>query len=186
MTTIFVGNLPNDTEESHAKRLFATYGKVQSIELTLAESARRFQGYGYLEMDESAARTAIAELDGSVFQGAILCVNEATAAQITQRNDTDRRASPKATLDDVPPSNLLRRYYQVTYVEKVPSPVPDAGDDWYRYELKSGPSSITGLHRGTLEEVTEYATECAANFNMRSMKGKSARTMAPIRKKTAS
>jgi len=186
MTTIFVGNLPNDTKESHAKRLFASYGDVESIDLTLTDSTRRFQGYGFVEMDEGAARVAIAELDGSVYQGAILCVNEATAAQIEQRKDVDRPTHPKVALDDVPPSNLLRRYYQVAFVEKVPSPVPGAGDDWYRYELKSGPSSITGLHRGTLDEVTEYATECAAAFNMRSMKGKSARTMAPIRKKTVS
>jgi len=187
MITIFVGNLPNDTKKSQAKRLFSSYGDVESVDLTLTDSTRRFQGYGFVEMKEGAARTAIAELDGSVFQGAILCVNEATPAQLAQRNGVDHlSASTKVALDDVPPSNLLRRYYQVASVEKVPSPVPGAGDDWYRYELKSGPSSITGLHRGTLEEVTEYATECAAAFNMRSMKGKSTRTMAPIRKKSVS
>jgi RNA recognition motif-containing protein len=186
MTTIFVGNLPNDTKESQAKQLFSDYGDVESVDLTLTESTHRFQGYGFVEMNERAARNAIAELDGSVYHGAILCVNEATAAQLAQREDSDQDADAKATLDDIPPSNLLRRYYQVASVEKVPSPIPGAGDDWYRYELKSGPSSITGMHRGSLEEVTEYATECAAAFNMRSMKGKSPRTMAPPRKKKVS
>lgn len=186
MTTIYVGNLPNDTNESHAKTLFSCYGTVESINLTLTNSTHRFQGYGFVEMEDRAARTAIAELDGSVFEGAILCVNEATSAQIAQRDDNDDRGDSKPTLDDIPPSNVLRRYYQVASVESVPSPIAGAGDEWYRYELKSGPSSITGMHRGTLEEVTEYATECAAAFNMRSMKGKSARSMAPPRKKKAS
>jgi hypothetical protein len=133
-------------------------------------------------MDERAARTAIAELDGSVFQGAILCVNEATSAQLAQHESPDVTSAHPAG-DDVPPSNILRRYYQVASVEKAAGPGGDAGDDWYRYELKSGPSSITGFHRGTLDEVTEYATECAAAFNLRSIKGKSGKPMAPPKKK---
>ena len=181
--TIFVGNLPNDTAEENAKTLFANYGTVKSIHLTLGKSTRRYQGYGFVEMEERAARTAIAELDGSVFEGAILCVNEATSAQLAQHGESAKSHSDGSAEDDVPPSNILRRYYQVASVEKATGPGGSAGDDWYRYELTSGPSSITGFHRGTLDEVTEYATECAAAFNLRSMKGKSARTMAPPKKK---
>jgi RNA recognition motif-containing protein len=186
MITIFVGNLPNDTKQSQAERLFASFGSVESIDLTLTESSHRFQSYGFVEMDEGAARAAIAELDGSVYEGAILCVNEATPAQLARREGTRATADSETVMDDMTPSNLLRRYYQVACVEKVASPIPGAGDDWYRYELRSGPSSITGMHRGTLQEVTEYATECAAAFNQRSMKGKSARSMASPRKKKVS
>jgi RNA recognition motif-containing protein len=186
MITIFVGNLPNDTQQSQAEKLFSSFGEVGTVDLTLTDSTHRFQGYGFVEMDEGAARAAIAELDGSVYEGAILCVSEATPAQLAQRDGAGDEPDPKADLDDIAPSNLLRRYYQVASVEKIASPVPGAGDDWYRYELRSGPSSITGMHRGTLQEVTDYATECAAAFNMRSMKGKSARSMAPARKKKVS
>ena len=188
MITIFVGNLPNDTKESHAKQLFSNYGNVESIDLTLTASTHRFQGYGFVEMDSSAARAAIAELDGSVYQGAILCVSEATPAQLAQRQGNSQDDDAEGAAEEMPPSNLLRRYYQVVSVEKVPCPIAgqQSGEDWYRYELKSGPSSITGLHRGTLEEVTEYAIECAAAFNQRSMTGKSTRAMAPIRRKAAS
>jgi RNA recognition motif-containing protein len=186
MITIFVGNLPNDTKRTQAEKLFASFGAVESLDLTLTDSTRRFQGYGFVEMDEGPARAAIAELDGSVYEGAILCVNEATPAQLAQREGSGPPFDPNTDQDDVVPSNLLRRYYQVASVEKVESPIPGSNDDWYRYELRSGPSSITGMHRGTLDEVTEYATECAAAFNMRSMKGKSARSMAPPRKKKVS
>ncbi len=186
MITIFVGNLPNDTKKSQAKKLFSRFGEVAAIELTITSSNRRFQGYGFVEMEEESGRTAIAELDGSIYRGAILCVAEATPAQLAQRAARDAATEPAIPLDDVPPSNLLRRYYQVISVEKAPSPTPDDEGDWYRYELQSGPSRITGLHRGTLEEVTEYATECAAAFNLRSMKGKGPRSMAPLRKKVVS
>jgi RNA recognition motif-containing protein len=183
MTTIYIGNLPNDTTAERAKRLFSNYGEVQSIHLTPSESTRRYQGYGFVEMDEGVARRAIAELDGSVYCGAILCVNEATSAQLAQQEEIIRPDTAPAAEDNVPPSNILRRYYQVVSVEKASGPGGSLSDDWYRYELQSGPSSITGFHRGTRDEVTEYATECAAAFNLRSMKGKSARTTARPKKR---
>ena len=41
-----------------------------------------------------------------------------------------------------------------------------------RYVLSCGTSRITGLHRGTLDEVTAFATSCAEEFNLRSANGK--------------
>ncbi|MGA7981421.1 MAG: hypothetical protein WCA32_14525 [Chromatiaceae bacterium] len=52
------------------------------------------------------------------------------------------------------------------------------GGDWYRYVLSSGSAQITGLHRGTLEEVTDYARGCAEGFNFRRATGKSVRVLA--------
>ena len=180
MATIYIGNLPNDTHTDRAQALFSPFGYVKAMRLTLGASARRFQGFGYVEMDDAAARTAIAELDGSVFDGAIICVHEASRGRHVEKDGNQTSLEPT---DDAPPSNLLRRYYQVASVEKSAGPGGAAGDDWYRYVLSSGPSRITGFHRGSIEEVTEYATECAAAFNMRSVKGKSPRTMSMPRKK---
>jgi len=180
MTTIYIGNLPNDTDVDRARALFTNYGAVKSIRLTLDKATRRFQGFGYVEMDDRAARTAIDELDGSVFEGAILSVQEASG---TRHMDNQRSPVSPGAADDMPPSAHLRRYYQVASIEKSSGPAGAEGDDWYRYVLSSGPSSITGFHRGSLEEVTEYATDCAAAFNLRSVKGKVSRSMAMPRKK---
>jgi hypothetical protein len=180
MTTIYIGNLPNDTDADRARALFSSYGRVESIRLTLGQSNRRFQGFGYVEMEERAAKNAIAELDGSVFEGAILCVHEASGSR---HQGSQAGGSEQHPGEDMRPSNLLRRYYQVASVEKTAGPGGAEGDDWYRYVLASGPSRITGFHRGSLEEVTEYATDCAAAFNLRSVKGKVSRTMAMPRKK---
>lgn len=87
------------------------------------------------------------------------------------------------TPDDETPSNLLRRRYEVASVEKAAIPNGGEGGDWYRYVLSSGRAQITGFHRGTREEVTEYAAGCAEDFNLRSATGKTTRALAYSKKK---
>jgi hypothetical protein len=62
-------------------------------------------------------------------------------------------------------------------------PAGTEGNDWYRYVLSGGSSRITGFHRGSRAEVEEYANHCVEEFNLRSISGKSARPMAPLKKK---
>ena len=85
--------------------------------------------------------------------------------------------------DDELPSILIRHHYEVASVERAELPDDGKGTDWYRYVLSSGRSCITGFHRGSLEEVTEYAAGCAAAFNQRNLTGKSARVSAVNPKK---
>ena len=66
-------------------------------------------------------------------------------------------------------SNNPRMDYRVVSVQKTSDRALGKPDDWYRYTIVGGKSRITGLHRGTLAEVTEYAEECAEGFNIRSM-----------------
>jgi hypothetical protein len=80
--------------------------------------------------------------------------------------------------DDEAPSPLLRRHFEVASVEKVERPDGGQDGDWYRYVLASGPARITGYHRGTPEEVANYAEHCAADFNLRNATGKSTRALA--------
>ena len=66
-------------------------------------------------------------------------------------------------------SDNLHKGYRVVSVRKTSDPALGKPDYWYRYTIVGGKSRITGLHRGTLAEVTEYAEECAEAFNLRSM-----------------
>jgi hypothetical protein len=66
-------------------------------------------------------------------------------------------------------SDKLHKGYRVVSVHKTTDPALGKPDCWYRYTIVGGKSRITGLHRGTLAEVTEYAEECAEAFNLRSM-----------------
>ena len=177
MTTIYVGNLADDTSTARTRALFEPFGEVQSVRLSRSETGRRFGAHGLVEMDDEAARAAIAELDGRVLDGTVLSVREALPPA-----EDDTPVTPSAP-DDVPPSNLLRRTYEVASIEKVPAPGNVDSDDWCRYVLTSGPAQITGLHRGTLEEVREYASQCADAFNLRSLTGKVSRPIAPPKRK---
>jgi len=78
-------------------------------------------------------------------------------------------------------NNGLARHYRVASVDKAQGPGEEGGD-WYRYVLVGGRSPITGLRRGTLDEVTEHAQRCAEDLNERN-NGKSASAWAPRKAK---
>jgi hypothetical protein len=92
----------------------------------------------------------------------------------SQRNRTENyckgwNAMMSTRLPEDASSEELHKGYRVVSVKKTSDPALKKPGDWYCYTIVGGKSRITGLHRGTLAEVTEYAEECAAGFNMRSM-----------------
>ena len=80
---IYVGNLPWSTTDSELEELFASYGAVQSAKVITDRETGRSRGFGFVEMDQSAAQNAIAELNGKQLDSRALRVNEA--------NDRPRR-----------------------------------------------------------------------------------------------
>ncbi|MFT4925352.1 MAG: RNA recognition motif-containing protein [Phenylobacterium sp.] len=75
--TIYVGNLPYRANEAIIKELFEKYGYVHSVRLLKDRQTGKRRGFGFVEMAESAALTAIAELNESEFQQRTLKVREA-------------------------------------------------------------------------------------------------------------
>jgi RNA recognition motif-containing protein len=173
MKTIYVANLPNDTDETETRGLFSPYGNALSIRLSPGGSGREHQGTGFVEMESEQADNAIAELDGKLFKGAILAVSEASDSLLERVAEADTLAQPAGPPAQERVSSLHRHHYQVASVEKATPPNGSQGDDWFRYVLSSGRSRITGFHRGSSAEVWEYAASCAEAFNQRSTKGKS-------------
>jgi RNA recognition motif-containing protein len=74
---IYVGNLPYTANESEVEQLFAAHGEVIRCNLPIDRDSGRPRGFGFVEMGDSDARTAIAALDGTDFGGRDLRVNEA-------------------------------------------------------------------------------------------------------------
>ncbi len=74
---IYVGNLPFAASEDDVRNLFSSYGDVQSVNLITDRETGRLRGFGFVEMDEEGARSAIQALDGKDFMGRNLKVNEA-------------------------------------------------------------------------------------------------------------
>ncbi len=74
-------------------------------------------------------------------------------------------------------AKVFFRHYHVTSVNKIQPPT-GADGNWYGYVLDGGRSPITGMRRGTMKEVTEYAKRCAAELNERN-NGRSPSAWAP-------
>lgn len=75
--SIYVGNLPWSSTEEQVRDLFAEYGNVHSVKLVNDRETGRARGFGFVEMDDAAAETAIEALDNQNFGGRTLRVNEA-------------------------------------------------------------------------------------------------------------
>ena len=74
---IYVGNLSFQTTEQEVNDLFAEYGEVESVAYITDRETGRFRGFCFVEMEASAADSAIEALDGKDFGGRNLRVNEA-------------------------------------------------------------------------------------------------------------
>jgi len=64
----------------------------------------------------------------------------------------------------------------VARVEKIGAPEGAVGQNWYRYVLENGRSSIIGQRCGSLKDVTAYANQYAVQLNTRNGGGSSAWT----------
>ncbi len=81
MKKIYVGNLPFSATEGEVKELFEQHGSVTSVNLITDRDTGRFRGFGFVEMDEADADSAIKALNDQDFGGRPLRVNEARDRQ---------------------------------------------------------------------------------------------------------
>ncbi len=75
---IYVGNLAFNTTDRDLRQLFEPYGVVDEIRVITDRDTGRSKGFGFVEMpDRTAAKTAMAKLQGQEMEGRTLTVNEA-------------------------------------------------------------------------------------------------------------
>lgn len=75
---IYVGNLAYSMTGDELNELFAGYGEVASVNLITDKFSGQSKGFAFVEMpDNSAADTAIKDLNGKPFKGRALKVNQA-------------------------------------------------------------------------------------------------------------
>ena len=77
MKKIYVGNLPFSMNDGELRDLFAGHGNVLSASVVMDRETGRSRGFGFVEMDDADADNAINALNGAVFNGRDLRVNEA-------------------------------------------------------------------------------------------------------------
>ncbi len=74
---IYVGGLPYSFGDQELENLFAAHGAVTSAQVISDKYTGQSKGFGFVEMDESAATTAINTLNGTNVGGRSITVNEA-------------------------------------------------------------------------------------------------------------
>lgn len=76
MLKMYVGNLAPEAREQDVQQLFSQHGRVRSIRLAADVFTGQCRGFGFVEMEGHEARAAMAALNGTVFMGKSLKVNE--------------------------------------------------------------------------------------------------------------
>ena len=75
--SMYVGNLPFSVDQSALQAIFEPFGAVVSAKVMSDRDTGRSRGFGFVEMESSQAKAAIASLDGKEHDGRKLRVNEA-------------------------------------------------------------------------------------------------------------
>ena len=75
--SLYVGNLPFSSDDQSLKELFQSFGNIVSARVMSDRDTGRSRGFGFVEMEEADARSAMASLNGSAYEGRTLRVNEA-------------------------------------------------------------------------------------------------------------
>jgi RNA recognition motif-containing protein len=91
---IYVGNLPYSATNEQLTDLFSAFGDVSEATIITDRDTGRAKGFGFVQMtQDDAARTAIAQLDGTTLDNRAIRVNEAQAR--TDRTDRNSARAPR-------------------------------------------------------------------------------------------
>jgi RNA recognition motif-containing protein len=86
---LYVGNLPFRTTADDLREAFGQFGEVTRAQVVTDRETGQSRGFGFVEMAEGADQ-AIANLNGALFQGRTLTVNEARPREERPRTDRPR------------------------------------------------------------------------------------------------
>lgn len=89
---IYVGNIPRETSEAELREAFEKFGEVSSITMIKDRYTNTFKGFAFIEIPKKEeAESAIESMDGTMFSGRPLTVNQAKPK--TESNDRPKRFS---------------------------------------------------------------------------------------------
>lgn len=74
---IYVGNLPWRMSSADLEELFAQFGEVRSANVVMDRETGRSRGFGFVEMNDDGARSAIEELNETEVQSRRIRVSQA-------------------------------------------------------------------------------------------------------------
>ena len=75
--TLYVGNLPWSLTEDELAEAFTSVAQVQAARIITDRETGRSRGFGFVDLNDEDAATAIQAMDGYELKGRKLIVNEA-------------------------------------------------------------------------------------------------------------
>jgi RNA recognition motif-containing protein len=81
LKTLYVGNLPWSTTEERLGQVFSVHGEVHNCRIITDRETGRSRGFGFIEVDDSAAESMISSLNNTDLDGRLIVVNEARPRQ---------------------------------------------------------------------------------------------------------
>jgi RNA recognition motif-containing protein len=79
---LYVGNLSFNTNEETLQSAFSRFGEVSEVKIVMDRETGRSRGFAFVSMaDSNGAKSAIAQMDGTMVDGRALRVNEAEERQ---------------------------------------------------------------------------------------------------------
>jgi cold-inducible RNA-binding protein len=74
---LYVGGVSYSTTQQGLEEAFSKFGKVVSAQIMIDKMTGRSRGFGFVEMEDADAESAINGLNGATLDGRRLVVNEA-------------------------------------------------------------------------------------------------------------
>lgn len=75
--TLFVGNLPWSATDDDLSQVFSQHARVISARIVTDRETGRSRGFGFVEVEDDGAQTAVDALNGYMLGGRPITVNEA-------------------------------------------------------------------------------------------------------------
>lgn len=99
---LYIGNLPFTTTTAELTRLVRPFGEVISARIGLDKKTHKSRGFGFVEVPDQAAQAVITALNGTMFQGRELKVNESTPHPARNKGEKDWKRRDEMDFDDLP------------------------------------------------------------------------------------
>jgi len=94
---IYVGNLHFNVSEDELRKAFEEYGEVASVKIITDKYSGRSKGFGFVEMlNDSEAKNAIENLNGTEIKGRAVNVNQAREKENNSGGGERRSFRPRS------------------------------------------------------------------------------------------
>ncbi|NNF60576.1 MAG: RNA-binding protein [Gammaproteobacteria bacterium] len=77
MSKIYAGNLPFSVDEDKLREMFTPFGAVEDVTVIRDRDTGRSRGFGFVQMPDGDAQSAIEGLNGQDVDGRTLRISEA-------------------------------------------------------------------------------------------------------------